>query len=253
MSRLHLTVCSIFCGVGLLFVVIPVALQENSPFPGLWAIACEVARSSERRVIFDALGSTFIRFAASTVIGCALGILLGVMQTHSRSFNRTISPWLVILRVTPAIVWISVLFVIPFPKNWIPVTVASLFSACYVSLPVQQALLSVSDSEHAYMIAQQVSRDWNWKMDYCYLPRILAATSTGVRVGGSIALVLVIVAEAITSRKDGMGYLLVNYQQTLEEELLWFIVILMAVLALLFFLLFNSLEKLAGGISGRMG
>lgn len=247
MLRKRLSLLSLLGGFIILFIIGPLIFRSKFPLPSLWNIISEIINNSESADILPAIGLTFVHFIASLIIGIIGGLVLGIIQIQSPIANSIISPWITIFRITPAVVWISVLLIITFfPNGAISVTIGSIFTACYISLPVKQALANISEEEQTYIFAQKVNNDINWKVGYCYLPRIIVAVSSGIGLGGSISLIIVIVAEALSGQKGTLGFLLVNYQKMFNSELLWTVVILVAVLAIIFFSFFRSIEKLTG-------
>lgn len=246
---LFVSLVSLILGFLVLFIVMPLVLKGGFPLPGIWKIVGEVSKSEQRINLINGLGGTFIRFSASVIIGVLLGIFLGVAQKHSPVFDASLSYWLDIFRITPSIVWISLLYIFLIPADIIPIIISSFFTAFYIALAVEEAITTIPENELIYTYAQRKQSDFNWKVEYCYKPRIFASASSGMRTGGSIALILVIVSEAFVYTPNSLGRLLFSYQLTHAKELLWAVVFILAILALCFSVLFRGLEKLAGGES----
>lgn len=252
MNNKIISFVSITIGFLICFIIIPL-ISSNSPFPGIWNIFKQLNSDSSAKDILPALGETFIRFISAAIIGALFGIFVGIIQAQFKWIKAIVSPWTDIFRVTPAIVWISLFYALNFqPEDYlpffnIPFILGAFFSSLYVSIHVEESIRNISQEEITYMHAQGVFHNFNWKVEYCYLPRIIAALTTGMKIGGSISLILVIVAEALLSTQDSLGRLLVGFQTNRKVELLWVIIISLSFLSLSFFTLFNNLEKLIKG------
>jgi len=238
-----LPVLSIISGLLLVFEIIPLLCPESS-FPALHSIFMDLDKEN-KNLIVSGLGSTFIRFASSTILGYLIGIILSIPTIFSQKLDLTLSPWYNILRITPAIVWIPILFSFKsIPSSWIPIIISTIFSSLYVVLSITETIKNIPDEEKISMKALKVSN--NWKLLNCYVPRIIASSISGIKIGGSIALILVIVGEALLYQKPSLGFLITSYQTSMEKNGFWLTFIVLALLASISYFLLNSLDALIG-------
>jgi len=75
---------------------------------------------------------------------------------------------------------------------------------------------------------------------------LVAGIGAAMRLGGSVALILVVVGEAILQTEMSLGGLLVSFITTNALPALWATVIAIGSLALLVFAVFSSVAQLAG-------
>ncbi|MBV5315246.1 MAG: ABC transporter permease subunit [Prolixibacteraceae bacterium] len=240
---LFIPLLSILVGFFVLFELIPI-IFPNSLMPSMHSIFIELD-SYNKNLILSGLGATFIRFISATVIGYLVGITLSIPSIISYKIDLAISPWYNILRITPAIVWIPILLSFnSIDSNSIPIIISIIFSSLYVVLSISESIKNIPVEEKISMKAMKVSS--KWQLYYCFIPRIIASSISGIKIGGSIALILVIVGEALLFLQPSLGYLITSYQTTMEKNGFWLTFIVLALLASVSFFLLNSLEVLFG-------
>ena len=234
----------LLAGTLLVFALLPWVWPSNSMFPWI----TDVVRAAAGDYLFDlgnAIGLSFLRFVSALLIGLVMGVLIGVCAA---SFPRTrpfFAPWLTIARVTPAIVWLPVFYTVPcIASGMIPSLLGVVFCSAYVAMEVERHLTTVHEDERTYLSGQKASLQF--RMRYSYLPRLVAGIGAAMRLGGSVALILVVVGEAILQTEMSLGGLLVSFITTNALPALWATVIAIGSLALLVFAVFSSVAQLAG-------
>jgi len=190
---------------------------------------------------------TFYRFSFAIIIGYILGIILSLPCLVSEIIDSILSPWYTILRITPTIVWIPILLSIPYSAlriEHIPIILGVIFSSLYVSMHIIRVVRNIPDEEKILMKAMKVGFIWKWKN--CYIPRIWVSSVSSLKLGGSIAFILVIVSESLISVNPSLGFLLVSYQTVMQYPTFWLTTIIISILALIIFSLCDLLNKLIG-------
>ena len=234
---------SIIIGLLLIFEIVPL-LFHKSPFPTLHSILFELDNHN-KRLIISGLGATFIRFVSSTILGYFIGIILSIPTIISHKIELILSPWYNILRITPAIVWIPILLSFnSISSDSIPIIISIIFSSLYVVLSITESIKNIPEEEKISMKAMKASNEW--KLLNCYIPRIIVSSVSGIKIGGSIALILVVVGEALLYLKPSLGFLITSYQTSMEKNGFWLTFIVLALLASISFFLLNSLDVLIG-------
>lgn len=190
---------------------------------------------------------TFYRFLVSILIGYIVGIVLSVPCLFSEKVGDALDPWYTIFRVTPTIVWIPLLLNLPsgmLGREAIPIVLGILFSSLYTSMNVIKVVRGMPDEEKIVMETMKVNFWWKWK--YCYFPRILVSSVSSLKIGGSVAFILVIVGESLVSVPESLGFLLASYQSVMvmAKPKFWLTAVIIAFLALVIFSLCNKLNEL---------
>lgn len=236
-------IASLLLGIILLFVIFP--YFDISIFSSIKEMYSIDRKELSR--IYVGMGYTFYRFLASILIGYILGIILSVPCLISEKINAALSTWYTILRVTPTIVWIPILFNLPkdvLESETIPIILGVLFSSLYVSMYIIKIVRDIPDEEKIAMKSMNVGFCWKWKN--CYFPRILVSSVSSLKVGGSIAFILVIVGESLISVPKSLGFALMSYQSVLvmARPQFWLTTIIISGLALIIFSMCGLLNKL---------
>lgn len=236
-----LSCISIIGGLFLLFVVLPAYFKTSvfCQFSDFFSIdRIEIER------IGDATLLTFFRFLVSIVLGYLIGIVLSLPCIYSSFLDSILSPWYNIFRITPTIVWIPVLMNLKIigSNAIIPIILGTIFSSLYVSFFICKVVRDIPDEEKMAMKAMKV--DFYWKIWNCYFPRIIVSSVASLKLGGSVAFILVIVGESLLSLDTGLGHLLDSYQGTLNRPAFWMTAIIISLLALMIFSFCNLLNNL---------
>ena len=232
---------SLLGGMVIIFVLSP--LIPNSPFVTIRELL-SVIRSDSMNEIYSCLGATFIRFIAASVIGTFFGIIIGILQSISRPFSLASMQWLDILRVVPAIVWVPILIAGNLGANLVPVFLGSIYAMVYVALHVTQNLSEIHLDEQTFLKGLGATREE--KIEYSYLPRIISGTAAGARLGGSIALILVIVGENMTGIKHGLGSILSEYMTANAVAHSWVVVLIIGSISIITFYGLSAIVRLSG-------
>jgi ABC-type nitrate/sulfonate/bicarbonate transport system permease component len=242
-NKNYIPIISVICGFLIFFELAPL-LFENSPFATFHEILTDL-RKEDKVLILKGLYATFFRFVIATVLGYVIGIVLSIPMLISKTLGNLLNPWYTVLRITPAIVWIPILLSFrSLHTSQIPIIISVIFASLYVHLYVNNALKEISEEELIYMKAIKASK--KWKLLYCYMPRILYSSVYGIKIGGSIALILVVVGEALVSVEPSLGYLISSYQTTMEKNGFWLTFIVLALLAIIVFTILNRIATFFG-------
>lgn len=203
----------------------------------------KAAKGPAGKTVVEALELTFWRFGSAGVVGCIFGVLIGTLRAFLPTVRHLTNPWMDVSRITPAIVWIPVLFLFKIGSENIPFCLGALYASLYMSLDVEARLREISDDERTYLAAQNFTLYERFR--FSYVSRLLAGLSSGARLGLSIALILVVVGEALVG-VSGLGQLITEYQQSLAVDELWLTIVMLSALALLSFYFATKLSELSG-------
>jgi ABC-type nitrate/sulfonate/bicarbonate transport system permease component len=234
---------SLLLGLLLLFVVIP--MLGGRIISSLFEMIS--IDSVELEKIVECTAYTFYRFLVSVLIGYIVGIILSVPCLVSEKVYDALDPWYMIFRVTPTIVWIPLLLNLPsglLGRESIPIVLGVLFSSLYTSMNVVKVVRSMPDEEKIVMKTMKVNFRWKWRN--CYFPRIFVSSVTSLKIGGSVAFILVIVGESLVSVPKSLGFLLASYQSVMvmARPKFWLTTTIISFLALVIFSLCNKLNEL---------
>lgn len=164
-------------------------------------------------------------FAIATVLGIGIGVLLGVYPTA----RLAMQPFVTFFRSLPGVTLIPIvtLFLGLGSAQKITVAVAASMWPILINAldGVRSIDLTLRESAHAYRI-RGLDR-----YRYVILPAAAPQIFAGLRVAIAVALIVTVVSELYgASQGSGIGYFLVNAQQTFDMTALWAGLVLLGVL-----------------------
>lgn len=210
------------------------------PPPGdvVWATGDLITRG----VLWQHIAISVQRVVLGFLIGSALGLLLGSLVGLSRSVNQFLLPTIAALRAVPSLAWVPLLLIwmgiYEEPKvtlvaigAFFPVftTVASGFAA------VDRKLLEVG---RAYGLSGPKLATT------IFLPAAAPTIFSGLRLGLAQAWLFLVAAELIAS-SQGLGFLLLDSQNTARTDILFMAIILLALLGKLSDVIVSVVERRA--------
>lgn len=173
-------------------------------------------------------------------IAMAIGVLLAITMSLSRSIERTLFPYAIVLQTMP-IVAITPLMIIWFGTGQMPrVIVCVLISVFPIITNTLFGLKAAERSQHDLFTLHDSTRLTRlWKLN---LPASLPAMFTGFRISAGLSVIGAIVGEFFfKSGPEGIGRRIGQYTQRSETNKLIGAVTLTAWLGLALFLLFGLL------------
>jgi taurine transport system permease protein len=178
-------------------------------------------------LLVDAWATTY-RVIAGLVLGVAVGVLLAVGMSASRTVTALLDPFIEMLRPIPA------LALIPFFVLWFglgdtgKILLIALGGAVVMVVTVYEAIA------HVPRIYVDAARTLGVNKLGLYrtvlLPAILPAFWSGVRVSSALSFGLGIAAEFMGAQ-DGLGYLILLARRTLDTEVMLVAVIGIGILS----------------------
>jgi sulfonate transport system permease protein len=186
------------------------------------------------------IGITLFRVAAGFLVGTAVATVLGALTGYSQLWRRLIDPMLQALGTIPSMAWIPlfVLWLGIFEASKVTLIAIGAFFPVYLNLmagvqQVDRKLVEVA-RVHGLSGLSLVRR--------VLLPATLPSYFTGLRAGLALAWMFVVAAEFMGA-SSGLGFLLIDGQETGRPAYI--------IMAILLFALFGKLSDLALATVGR--
>lgn len=216
-------------GSGLVFKgVVP------SSFTVLHAAAGQLADAA----FYGHLWRTFYEVMSGFTIGTLSGVAIGLAMGLSNFFGRMLHPWLNVLAPTPKIIFLPVLMILFGVEIGSKVAMAAISAFFPVVVATFDGALQVPP------VLIRVARSFNvarWQLvSKVYLPSMLPAVVTGMRLGLGVAIIGTLLAEIKLSNR-GLGFLAIQQYEAFH------IADLYAVLLIIF-----TLAVLANALIGRL-
>lgn len=194
--------------------------------------------------------------SAAILISCMFGVSIGSILGANRFLARTLLPLASSLYAVPLVI------LYPLFTVWLGIGVPSkiAFGAFFGVFPTLLATASgVATIPRQYrVLAFSLRLNLFQEVTRVLIPAAIPAVVNGLRLGGALAIVGVIVSEMLAST-GGVGYLISYYRTLLDTPLVFFAIIFVVGLVVAFDILMRALEKsvrhwmpVQGGAAGEV-
>ncbi len=174
---------------------------------------------------------TLWQIAAALVIACGGGIALGALIGSVPILQRSVIPVLSSMYAVPLVV------LYPLMAAWLGIGPSSqiFFAALYGIIPASLATAAgVRSIDHQLlMTARSMGASLRQRIVYVALPAAIPSDLSGVRIGGALAIVGVIVAQMLLSTA-GLGFVITTYRALLDGPHVFAAILLVLLIALIF-------------------
>lgn len=175
-----------------------------------------------------------------TFIGMIIGLVLGYIMAKIRFIERLIMPFVIIVQTAPKIS-LAPLFIL-----WMGLGITSKIALVIlvVSFPIMinqvLAIRSIEDNVYNLMKILKANK---WQVFYnIEMPYSLEMLLSAIKIAVTQAMIGAVIGEMIGS-KAGLGYLLILGNETYDIKLILVSVILLSLMGLILYKLFDMLEK----------
>lgn len=198
-----------------------------SQLPTPSSVVAALAELIERGTFWSHVAISVQRVLLGFLIGASAGLLIGSLVGLSRTASRILSPTIQALRAVPSLAWVPLLVL------WM-----GIFEGPKITLVAIGAFFPVfttvaSGFMHADRRLVEVGRAYGLKGPALVTGVLLPAASptifAGLRLGLAQSWLFVVAAELIASSK-GLGFLLIDSQNTSRTDILILSIVCLAVL-----------------------
>src|SRR5262249_12276657 len=186
------------------------------------------------------LGVTLYEVAIAMLIACGLGILAGALIGGIALLRNLLLPVFSSLYAVPIVI------LYPIFTPWFGIGSPSkiLFSGVYGFFPVMlstaagirtiEAQLLLAARSMGATVPQQITR--------VIIPASIPTVLTGLRLGGALTIIGVVVSEMLTSAA-GIGYLVTRYRTILDSAHVFGAIVMILLLSILFDAFARAIER----------
>lgn len=177
--------------------------------------------------------------------GLALGFLiatpLGYLLAKSPLAERLLSPYLIASQAIPIIAIAPLLTIWISSTYWARVAVATLVVLFPILVNMIAGMRSVPSELYELMHSLKANqRQIFWKLEF---PAALPVLLAGLKVGATLAVIGALVGEFVQPQNQGLGFLLVTARYQFKTDLVFVILLALAVIALTMYGLVAIVEK----------
>jgi NitT/TauT family transport system permease protein len=175
------------------------------------------------------------------LIGCLIAMPLGYLLAKSPLAERLISPYLIASQAIPVIAIAPLLTIWIRSTYWSRVTVAVLVVFFPIVINTVAGLRSVPPELYDLMGSLQAGR---WQIfRKLELPAAQPLLLTGLKVGATLSVIGALVGEFVQPKSEGLGYLLITARYQFKTDLVFVVLLTLAVVALTMYGAVSLLEK----------
>jgi NitT/TauT family transport system permease protein/taurine transport system permease protein len=186
-----------------------------------------------------ALSITLQEVAAGMLFACGCGIIAGALLGTLAGLRRLLLP------LASGFYAIPIVVLYPVLTAWLGIGPESkiFFGSLIGFFPTMLATAAgIQTIEPQYLLmARSVGASLPQRIAYVVIPASLPTVLTGVRLGGALVIVGVVVAEMLLST-EGVGYLITRYRTILDSEHVFVAVLLVLAMAVTFDLIMRFVE-----------
>jgi NitT/TauT family transport system permease protein/taurine transport system permease protein len=196
------------------------------------------------------LGVTLSEVALAMLIACGAGILIGALVGGVALLRNLLLPVFSSLYAVPIVI------LYPIFTAWFGIGSESkiAFAGIYGFFPVMLSTAAGIRTIDAQLLlaARSMGATVPQRITRVIIPASLPTVLTGLRLGGALTIIGVVVAEMLTSAA-GIGYLVTSYRTVLDSPHVFAAVLMILVLSVMFDVAARYLERrtLAWSTAGR--
>lgn len=201
---------------------------------GTWQVLTDSTTWADFRVT---LWEIVAGFGLATIFGVLTGIAVGEVKVLDRAFT----PYLVALQVLPKVAFVPLLIVwLGFGPS-AKIFIAATFAFFPIMAGTRSGLRSV-DPGHRDLIRTLHASRWQ-RFHLVELRSALPSVLTGMEVGILLATIGAVVAEYL-SGSEGLGWLATSYQNQLQIDRLFGVIVLLSALGFIAFAAISALRRI---------
>lgn len=175
------------------------------------------------------------------LLGCLVAMPIGYLLAKSPLAERLLSPYLIASQAIPIIAIAPLLTIWIRSTYWSRVLVAALVVFFPVAINIIAGMRSVPDELYELMHSLRAGR---WQIfRKLEVPAAMPIVLAGLKVGATLAVIGALVGEFVQPKSQGLGYLLVTARYQFKTDLVFVVLVTLAVIALAMYGSVALLEK----------
>lgn len=175
------------------------------------------------------------------LLGCVIAIPLGYLLAKSPLAQQLISPYLIASQAIPIIAIAPLLTIWVQSVYWARVLVSVIVVFFPILINTIAGLRSVPPELYDLLHALKATRSQTFRK--LELPAMLPVLLAGLKLGATLSVIGALVGEFVQPKSQGLGFLLVTARYQFKTDLVFVVMVTLAVMALTLYSLVALLEK----------
>ncbi|MET9388731.1 ABC transporter permease subunit [Streptomyces sp. NPDC002928] len=210
-----------------------------APTPSRWWPAFKTVESNG--TLWTATAKSLELYVESLVTGLVIGVVLGIAIGGSRVLSRMLGPLLEYCRTTPPALLVPAAVLLFGLHTYMEIGIVVFASVWPVLLSTAGARRALP--EQRLDVARTLHFSWWKRMRKIVLPSLVPEIALGVRVAVPLCLLLVLLVDFLLGT-GGLGYVLIQSQQSFASAQAWALVAFIGVLGRLITVVVDRSERL---------
>lgn len=191
-------------------------------------------------LVWRHLWATLYETLVGFLVGAGLAFVTAVLSSFWIPFRRTVSPYMVVLQVTPRVA-LAPIFITWFGFGYAPKIVMAA-TICFFPVFINTLTGLLTVDEEALEMFRSMRASKRQIFTQLTLPTALPVTFAGLKTGMTLALIGAIVAEFVGT-SQGLGLLIDRFNFRLAMESAFAVLLLLALLGLLLYGVMEFLDR----------
>lgn len=175
------------------------------------------------------------------LIGFTIALPMGYLLAKSPTAERLISPYLIASQAIPGIAIAPLLTIWVSSVYWSRVLVAVIIVFFPILINIIAGFRAVPKELYELMHSLQATRLQIFRK--LEIPAMLPVLLAGLKVGATLSVIGALVGEFVQPKSEGLGFLLVTARYQFKTDLVFVVLVTLAVMALSMYGLVTLLEK----------
>ncbi len=207
--------------------VVTVGIFDRSQLPAPLDVVSALREMINRNALHIHIGASLLRVLQGFAVGSTVALLLGLAVGLSREVESFVAPTLQAIRAVPSLAWVPLLIL------WMGIDEAPKITLVAIGafFPVYTNLVAGIRGIDRKLI--EVGRAYGLRthemIRHILLPAALPSLSTGLRIGLAQGWLFLVAAELIAASR-GLGFLLIDSQNTGRSDIIVLSIVLLALL-----------------------
>jgi NitT/TauT family transport system permease protein len=215
-------------------------LVSTLVFPPPSSIAIAFGDLFTSGIVWEHLGVTLGETLLGFLLGAGGGFLLGMLASFSSLFRQIVSPYVVVLQVTPRVA-IAPIFLTWFGFGMTSKVILAA-TICFFPVFINTVTGLLNVDPQARELFRSLRADRLQEFRHLTLPSALPVIFAGVKTATTLALIGAIVAEFVGA-SAGLGLLIDRFNFRLATDAAFAVILLLAIIGLLFYGIFELLDR----------
>ncbi|MEM7112516.1 MAG: ABC transporter permease [Chloroflexota bacterium] len=184
---------------------------------------------------------TFSEVIPGLFIGFAIALPMGYLLAKSPTAERLISPYLIASQAIPGIALAPLLTIWVPSTYWSRVLVAVIIVFFPILINIIAGFRAVPKELYELMESLNATRMQIFRK--LEIPAMLPVLLAGLKVGATLSVIGALVGEFVQPKSEGLGFLLVTARYQFKTDLVFVVLVTLAIMALSMYGLVTLLER----------